>query len=91
MNEPTDLTESNTTSPTSLRSPICSQLRSKKYYFLGRAPLESAELLDASNDCWCAVTHDRVGPDLDGVHPDDCRASRTCFRSLYAGGTPDPT
>ena len=85
MNEP------KTVPKTSLQSPICAELRSKKYFFLERAPLESAEVLDASNDCWCALTHDRVGPDLDGVHPDDCRASRTCFRSLYAGGTGNPT
>ena len=91
MNEPTHSTEPNIAASTSLQSPICAELRSKKYYFLSRAPLESSEVLDASNDCWCAVTHDRVGPDLDSVHPDVCRAARTCFRSLYAGGGQNPT
>ena len=85
------MNESNTAASTSLQSPICAALRSKKYYFLSRAPLESAEVLDASNDCWCAATHDRVGPDLDSVHPDVCRAARSCFRSLYAGGGQNPT
>jgi hypothetical protein len=71
-----------------LASPICAELRSKKYYFLERAPMSSEEVLDASNDCWCAVSHDRIGPDLESVHPDICRAARKCFKSIYAGATP---
>ncbi len=62
--------------------PICAELRSKKYYMLGRPPRTSDEVLDASNDCWCAVTSDRLGPDKDPVQPDDCRRGRSCFRSL---------
>jgi hypothetical protein len=62
--------------------PICAELRSKKYYLLGRPPRTSAEVLDASNDSWCARTDDRIGPDKDPVHPDDCRHGRKCFQSL---------
>ena len=65
------------------KSPICAELRSKKYYFLESAPVESEDVLDASNDCWCNRTNDRLGPDGDGVHPDDCREGRTCFRSIF--------
>lgn len=62
--------------------PICAELRTKKYYLLGRPPRSSAEVLDASNDCWCARTDDRLGPDKDPVHPDDCRRGRSCFQAL---------
>jgi hypothetical protein len=65
--------------------PICAELRSKKSFLLGRAPRTSAEVLDASNDCWCALTDDRLGVDKDPVHPDDCRRGRRCFRSLLEG------
>ena len=67
-----------------LESPICADVRSKKYFFLQAAPMRSEDLLDASNDCWCNRTHDRVGPDGDGVHPDDCREARACFRAIFA-------
>ncbi len=67
------------------RFPICAKLRSKKYYLLGRPAQTSADVLDASNDCWCALTADRLGPDKDPVQPDDCRRGRVCFRSLLEG------
>lgn len=69
--------------------PICAELRSKKCFLLGRAPRTSAEILDASNDCWCALTDDRLGVDKDPVHPDDCRRGRRCFRSLLEGAPQD--
>jgi hypothetical protein len=74
--------------PAPQRSPICADLRSKKYYFLQAPPMTSEDVLDASNDCWCERSHDRVGPDKDLVHPDDCRAGRACFRSLYESSAP---
>ena len=64
--------------------PICADLRSKKYFLIGRPPRESADVLDASNDCWCDRTNDRIGVDKDLVHPDECRAGRSCFRALVA-------
>lgn len=66
------------------QSPICRHLRSKKYYFLDRPPMESSDVLDASNDCWCGVTMERVGPDDEVCHPDDCRAERACFEGFQA-------
>jgi len=63
-----------------LISPFCGDLRSKKYYFLKRPALNPAEFLDASNDCWCARTQMRLGPDDKGVDPESCCAGRSCFR-----------
>lgn len=70
-----------------LISPFCGDLRAKKYYFLERPALVAADLLDASNDCWCSRTQMRIGPDDERVDPADCQAGRACFR---AAGAPKP-
>jgi hypothetical protein len=62
-------------------SPFCGDLRAKKYYFLDRPALVAADLLDASNDCWCARTQMRLGPDDERVDPEDCKSARACFRA----------
>ena len=72
----------------SLISPFCSELRSKKYYFQTRPAMVAADVLDASNDCWCARTQMRLGPDDKGVDPDSCQKARTCFR---AAGSEKPS
>ena len=59
---------------------ICGELRSKRYFFLDGPPKSGRDLLDGSNDCWCARTMQKIGPDDDLVHPDDCGPQRTCFR-----------
>jgi len=59
---------------------ICAALRSKRYYFLDAPPARGEDLLDGSNDCWCARTQAKVGPDDDLVHPEDCGPHRSCFR-----------
>ncbi len=64
-----------------LISPFCGELRSKKYYFLKRPALVVADILDASNDCWCAQTQMRLGPDDNGVDPESCKAGRACYRA----------
>jgi hypothetical protein len=65
----------------------CAELRSKRYYFLERAPASVAELLDASNDCWCARTSAHIGPDGDVVAPElCCWPERGCFRPVPAHG-----
>lgn len=61
--------------------PFCGDLRTKKYYFLNRPARDASELLDASNDCWCARTQMRLGPDDQRVDAEDCRSGRTCFRA----------
>ncbi len=72
-----------------LISPFCGDLRTKKYYFLKGPALEPADLLDASNDCWCGRTQIRLGPDDEGVNTDDCRSGRACYRR--AGQEPNAT
>jgi hypothetical protein len=61
-------------------APFCSSLRSKKYFFLEGPALSEEDLLDASNDCWCKETQQRVGPDGEPVAPEDCGAERGCFK-----------
>ena len=69
----------------SVVSPFCGELRSKKYYFQTRPALVAADVLDASNDCWCARTQMRIGPDDEHVGPDVCTSGRACFRGAGAG------
>jgi len=63
------------------RSPFCSHLRSKRYYFLDAPALEEADLLDGSAHCWCARTATTLGPDRETVDPEDCRRDRDCFEA----------
>lgn len=71
-----------------LESPFCAHLRSKKTYFLQGPPLKREDVLDASNHCWCAKTCTFLGPDHDLVDPDDCRAGRACFQSMFSRPAP---
>ncbi len=61
-------------------SPMCPELRSKKWYFLPAPPRTASELLDASNHCWCARTASAVGADGMPTDPDDCVEGRACWR-----------
>ncbi len=63
-----------------IEPPYCASLRSKKYYFLEGPARTEDELLDASNDCWCKETQQRVGPDQEPVDPEDCRDGRACYK-----------
>lgn len=67
-----------------LATPLCADLRSKKYYFLDRPARTAADLLDASNDCWCARTGMRMGPDDQVVDASDCVSGRACYRRAGA-------
>jgi hypothetical protein len=62
-------------------SPFCRKLRSKKWFFLAGPALTEADLLDASCDCWCGQTEQKVGPDGKIVDPEDCRRGRDCYES----------
>ena len=64
-------------------SPFCSSLMSKKILVSGDPPLTSADVLDASNHCWCAETEQILGPDRDVVDPECCLKGRSCFRSPF--------
>jgi hypothetical protein len=63
-----------------VKSPFCTKLRTKKYYFLETPAMVEDDLFDASCDCWCQETMERVGPDGETVDPVDCQVERDCFR-----------
>jgi hypothetical protein len=65
-------------------SPYCRLLRSKRIFFLAGPPRTESDVLDASNSCWCARTMRALGPDRDVVHPDECRAGRSCYEPWVA-------
>lgn len=69
-----------------VNSPFCREIRSKKYYFLQEMPTETHHLRDGSNYCWCQRTMQAVGPDGEMVRPEDCKAGRSCYRSLFDEG-----
>ncbi len=69
--------------PATAAFPICSQLRSKKYFFLDGPPRSAAEITDGSCHFWCARTHQALGPDHFAVAPSDCDATRECFRPIF--------
>ncbi len=58
----------------------CQRLRSKKYFFLTRAPRSADDLLDGSRTLWCSATQQAIGPDSALVTALDCRVGRGCFR-----------
>jgi hypothetical protein len=72
------------TDPDPLASPFCADLRSKRYYFLSGPARERADIVDASNDTWCARTALRLGPDDERVDADDCQRGRACFRATLS-------
>ena len=63
-------------------SPFCCRLKSKKLMFARRPPQEESDVLDASRHCWCARTHQALGPDGQVAHPEDCRSGRSCFEPI---------
>ncbi len=66
-------------------SPFCAHLSSKKILTSTGLPMTDADVLDASNWCWCRETGHQLGPDRAFVHPEDCRAGRACFVSRFRG------
>ena len=66
------------------KRPLCVDLRSKKLQLSSRAAFEEADVLDASNHCWCARTFQVLGPDRDVAHPEACTETRVCYRQTRA-------
>lgn len=62
--------------------PFCVHLESKKVLLAAARPRERADVLDASNHCWCGLTQQVRGRDGGIAHPDDCRRGRSCFRGV---------
>ena len=63
-------------------SPFCVHLQSKKLLFRTAPPATESDVLDASRHVWCRLTMQVFGPDSEIVSTDDCRAGRSCFKSI---------
>ena len=64
-----------------VQTPVCADLRSKKWFFLERPPRTPADLLDGSCALWCERTGLAVGPHNAVVDAELCTPDRRCFRS----------
>jgi hypothetical protein len=73
-----NLTESNVSS---VLSPFCSELRSKRFFMMDGLATEASHYIDGSNHCWCFVTQQVIGPDGSKVVPDRCVPGRECYKS----------
>jgi hypothetical protein len=58
---------------------FCKELRSKKFYSLGRLPVFAGDYLDESQHCWCHHTEQEFGPDGDPARPERCVSPRACW------------
>jgi len=67
-----------------LQSPLCRDLRSKKYFTLKSLPMTPEDMLDPSNHCWCRRTMQVIGPDGHLVRPERCSSSRGCYKSQFS-------
>lgn len=67
-----------------LNSPYCSELRSKKYFYLETIATDAGQYLDGSNHCWCYDTQQVVGPDGSKAAPARCVPGRSCYHSALA-------
>lgn len=70
---------------TTVESPFCGSLRSKKFFMLDGLATEASQYLDASNHCWCRETQQVVGPDGGRVQPARCVSGRSCYSSSLEG------
>jgi len=64
-----------------MKSPFCSELRSKKFFMIQGVATEAAQYLDGSDHCWCFQTMLPMGPDGGKVYPDRCIPGRACYKS----------
>ena len=67
-----------------LESPLCRNLRSKKFFFLESMPLTAKDMIGLDNHCWCRCTQQVVGPDGSKVRPEVCGPGRKCYESSFA-------
>jgi hypothetical protein len=66
-----------------LRSPLCREIRSKKFFHLTTIPMTASDIIDASNHCWCRKTQQVIGADGNRVHPTTCTPGRGCYKSYF--------
>lgn len=67
-----------------LESPMCRNLRSKKYFFLESMPLTASDMIGLDNHSWCRCTQQVVGPDGGKARPEVCGAGRACYESHFS-------
>lgn len=75
---------SNTETEEVPQSPLCRELRSKKFFYLEALPLSASDIRDASGHCWCRRTMQVVGPDGNRVRPEGCTPGRDCYELHFA-------
>ena len=66
---------------TTVESPFCGQLRSKKYFMLDRLATSADDYIDGANHVWCCETQEVIGPDNSRVSPENCTPGRACYVS----------
>jgi hypothetical protein len=71
----------NESAGTSVQSPFCGALRSKKFFMMDTLATDASQYLDASNHCWCRETQQVLGPDGGRVKPNRCVPGRACYTS----------
>ena len=67
-----------------LESPMCRNLRSKKYFYLESMPMTASDMIGLDNHCWCRHTQQVVGPDGGKARPEVCGAGRACYESHFS-------
>jgi hypothetical protein len=65
-------------------TPVCGELRSKKFFMLDTIPTKPEDYFDPSGHCWCYHTQQPVGPDGQQATPYLCNTERSCYRSALA-------
>ena len=70
---------------TTIQSPFCGSLRSKKFFLLDRLASSADDYLDAANHVWCRETQEVIGPDNRRVEPNACGPDRACYSSAVKG------
>ena len=78
-------TNETTVSPSTVLSPFCGSLRSKKFFLLDRLASSADDYLDAANHVWCCETQEVIGPDNRRVDADACGPGRACYSSAVKG------
>ena len=64
-------------------TPVCGELRSKKFFMLDTIPTKPEDYFDPSGHCWCRLTMQVVGPDGGFVSPKHCGPDRGCYKSHF--------
>jgi hypothetical protein len=67
----------------SVQTPFCANLRSKKYFMLNVIPTKVEDFMDASGCCWCYHTMQVRGPDEGFVEPESCVPGRACYQTAF--------